>query len=80
MQINDLLTQFMQHFKNIFAAKMSLFESLVLTSHSLQTNPQYLLSRLSTKVFKMEWPIDPYSIPITHDITSNIQRFYLRIQ
>lgn len=59
---------------------MSLIESLFLTSNSLQSNPQYLLSRLSTKVFKMELSIDPYSLAFTPEITSNIQRFYLRIQ
>lgn len=52
VQINDLLTIFLQNFKNIFAAKMSLIESICCHNNSLQSNPQYLLSRLSNKSFK----------------------------
>lgn len=80
VQTSDLLTCYIQHFKNILSTKLSLVESLCLSSTSLQNNPQFLLSRLSNKTFKSDWKIDPFSIAINEENASIIQRFYLRIQ
>jgi hypothetical protein len=80
VQTSDLLTCYIQHFKNILSTKLSLVESLCLSSTSLQNNPQFLLSRLSNKNFKSDWKIDPFSIAINEENSSIIQRFYLRIQ
>ena len=61
----DLLTGFMQHFKSVMAVKLSLIESLCSCSTSLQSNPQFLLSKYSNKSFKNEWQADPCAVLVS---------------
>jgi hypothetical protein len=80
VQISDLLTCYIQQFKNILSAKLSLIESICTSNHSLQNNPQFLLSKLASKSFKIDWAVDPLTIFVNEKSTSIIQRFYLRLQ
>lgn len=50
-QLSDLMTSYLQHFKVTTGAKLSLVEALCVGGDSLQTNPQFLLSKFSTKSF-----------------------------
>jgi len=80
VQISDLLTSYIQYFKNILSAKLSLVESLCIDNQSLQNNPQFWLSKFGNRTFGSSWNVDPFIVNISVESGSIIQRFYLRIQ
>ena len=47
--LEDSLDLYLQQFKNVLGAKLTLVESLCNSNNSLQSNPAFLVSRYSSK-------------------------------
>lgn len=78
-QLSDILTSYLQNFKNAMGAKLTLIESLLSGSDSLKNNPRFLLSKFSTKFYGNNWQADPHSVIIGVQDIITINRFYIRI-
>lgn len=79
LSLTDLLTTYIQQFKATMAVRLTLIEAICQGGDSLQNNPQFLLSKYSTKSFISQWPVDPHSIPLSLEHSIIINRFYLRL-